>query len=160
MSQFVLSGAPGSGKTAALGAIRQRLHGVVVVDMDAFLDAASALAGADLRYAAERWPAYTELCRQLIATVVDSGADCLLLSPLEPREAPYWRPGEVAWAVLDCPDPVRRQRLVRRGMAAGGIEHAVHDAAQLRRLGLPLLPSTGTVADTAGRIADWVRAAR
>jgi AAA domain len=160
MPLFVLSGAPGSGKTAALAAIRERLHGVVVIDMDTFLDAASALAGADLRYAADRWPAYTELCRRLVATVVDSGADCLLLTPLEPREVPDWPPGEVAWAVLDCPDPVRRERLVRRGMTAGEIEDALHDAGQLRRLGLPLLPSTGTVADTAGRVADWVRAVR
>jgi hypothetical protein len=120
---FVLSGAPGSGKTAALTSIRQRLPGVVVVNMDTFLDAASALAGADLRYAADRWPAYNRLCRAL-------------LTPLEPREVPDWRPGEVAWAVLDCPDPDRRDRLVRRGMPAGEIDDALRDAAVLRRLGL------------------------
>jgi dephospho-CoA kinase len=157
MPLYVLSGAPGCGKTAALASIRRRLQGVVVIDMDAFLDAASALAGADLRYAADRWPAYNALCRALVATVVDSGADCLLLTPLEPREIPGWRPGEVAWAVLDCPDRVRRERLVRRGMPAGEIADAVHDAGQLRRLGLPIIPSTGTVADTAARVAAWVR---
>jgi hypothetical protein len=112
----VLTGAPGSGKTASLAAVRQRLAGVVVVDMDAFLDAGSALAGADLRYAAGHWMAYTELCRQLVATVLDSGVDCLLLTPLEPREVPSWPVGEVRWAVLDCPDPVRRRRLARRGL--------------------------------------------
>jgi hypothetical protein len=160
MPLYVLTGAPGSGKTTALAAIRRRLHGVVALDMDAFLDAASALAGADLRYAADRWPAYNLLCRALVASVVDSGADCLLLTPLEPHEVPDWRPGEVAWAVLDCPDPVRRERLVRRGMPAGEIADAVRDAGQLRRLGLPIVPSTGTVADTAARVAAWVRAAR
>ena len=159
MPLFVLSGAPGSGKTAALAAVRDRLPGVVAIDMDAFLGAASALAGADLRYAADRWPAYTELCRQLVAAVVDSGADCLLLTPLEPRQVPAWPPGEVAWAVLDCPDRVRRERLIRRGMTSGQIDHALHDAAELRRLGLPIVPSTGTVADTAARIAGWVAAA-
>jgi hypothetical protein len=99
----VLTGAPGSGKTAALAAVRARLDGVVVVEQDAFLAAGSALAGADLRYAPGHWPAYTELCRQLVATVLDSGVDCLVLTPLEPREIPAWPPGEVAWAVLDCP---------------------------------------------------------
>ena len=160
MALFVLTGAPGSGKTAALTPIRQRLAGVVVVDMDTFLDAASALAGADLRYAADRWPAYNRLCRALVGTVLDSGADCLLLTPLEPREAPDWRPGEVAWAVLDCPDPDRRERLGRRGMPAGEIDDALRDAAVLRRLGLPVIPSTGSVADTATRITNWVCSGR
>jgi AAA domain-containing protein len=156
----VLTGAPGSGKTASLAAIRQRLAGVVVVDMDAFLDAGSALAGADLRYAAGHWPAYTELCRQLVATVLDSGVDCLLLTPLEPHEVPSWPVGEVRWAVLDCPDPVRRRRLARRGLPADEVEHAVADAAVLRRLALPLISSTGTVPNTAERIAAWVGSAR
>ena len=160
MSLFVLTGAPGSGKTTALAALRQRLAGVVVVDMDAFLDAASMLARADLRYAAAHWPAYNELGRQLVATVVDSGVDCLVLTPAEPRELPAWRPGEVAWAVLDCPDPVRRERLTRRGMPAGEIEDALHDAAELRRLGLPIIASAGTVDETAARVADWLTAAR
>ena len=84
----VLTGAPGSGKTASLAAVRERLAGVVVVDMDAFLDAGSAPAGADLRSAARHWPAYTRLCRQLVATVLDSGVDCLLLTPLEPHAPP------------------------------------------------------------------------
>ncbi len=160
MPLLVLTGAPGSGKTAALAAVRERLAGGVVVDMDAFLDAGSALAGADLRYAAGHWPAYTELCRQLVATVVDSGVDCLLLTPLEPREVPAWPVGEVAWAVLDCPDPVRRERLTRRGVAEDQVEHAVRDAAVLRRLRLPVIPSAGTVAETAARVAGWVSSAR
>jgi hypothetical protein len=156
----VLTGAPGSGKTASLAAVRDRLAGIVVVDMEAFLDAGSALAGADLRYAADHWPAYTELCRQLVGTVVDSGVECLLLTPLEPRELPAWPVGKVTWAVLDCPDAVRRQRLIQRGMPEDQIEDAVHDAAVLRRLGLPVILSTGTVAETAARIATWAASAR
>ena len=155
MPLSVLTGAPGSGKTATLAAVRERLVGVVVLDMDAFLDAGSALAGADLRYATDCWPAYTELCRQLVAAVVDAGVHCLLLTPLEPREVPVWAAGEVAWSVLDCPDPVRRERLTRRGLADDEIEHAVRDAAALRRLGLPIIPSDGSIADTAARIAAW-----
>jgi hypothetical protein len=42
-------------------------------------------------------------------------------------------------------------------MPAGEIADALHDAGQLRRLGLPIIPSTGTVADTAARVAAWVR---
>lgn len=160
MALSVLTAAPGAGKTTSVPAVRERLGGVVVVDMDAFLDAGSALAGADLRYAARHWPAYNRLCREIVATVLDSGVDCLLMTPLEPREAPAWPVGEVAWAVLDCPDAVRRRRLAERGMPDDDIEHALHDAAVLRRLPVPVIPSSGTVAETAGRIATWFGSAR
>lgn len=160
MALSVLAGAPGSGKTASLTAVRELLAGVVVIDMDAFLDAVSALAGADLRDATQHWPAYTELCRELVATVLDSGVDCLLMTPLEPREIPAWPVGVVTWAVLDCPDAIRRDRLSRRGMTKDQIEDAAHDAGVLRRLGLPVIPSTGTVAETAARVAAWVRSSR
>jgi AAA domain len=149
----VLAGAPGAGKTAVLPVLRERLGGMVVVDMDAFLDAGSELARADLRYTAEFWPAYTALCRQLVGTVLESGVDCLLMTPLEPREAVAWPAGQ--WAVLDCADAARRDRLARRGMTGPQIEDAVADAARLRTLGLPVLGSDGTVAETAGTIARW-----
>jgi hypothetical protein len=77
-------------------------------------------------------------------------------APREPREVPAWPVGEVARAVLDCPDPVRRERLIGRGLADDEIEYARLDAALLRRLGLPIIPSTGTVAETAARVAARV----
>jgi hypothetical protein len=96
---------------------------------------------------------------RLVGTVVESGVDSLLLTPLEPR-VPAWPPGDVAWAVLDCPDLVRRQRLARRGMGEPEIRHAIEDAARSRRLGLRLIPSSGTLDETADRITDWISRAR
>jgi hypothetical protein len=150
---WVVAGAPGAGKTAAVGALRALLERVVVVDMDEFLAPAGELAGADLHEAAEHWPAYGRLCERLVGVVTGSGVDCLLLTPLEPRETTL----AGRWAVLDCPDGVRRERLARRPMDAAGIEDALTDAAHLRTLGLPLLPSTGTVADTAAAVVAWMR---
>jgi hypothetical protein len=37
------------------------------------------------------------------------------------------------------------------------IEDAVRDAAVLRGVGLPVVRSTGTVAETAVRVTGWVR---
>jgi hypothetical protein len=154
---YVLAGAPGAGKTAAVGPLRQVLGGVVVLDMDEFLEPAGVLAGADLHVAAEHWPAYGELCQRLVGAVVASGVDCLLLTPLEPDEVGPRFAG-ARWAVLDCADGMRRQRLARRPMDPAGIEDALRDAAWLRTLGLPVLSSAGTVADTGRAVADWVRA--
>lgn len=46
---LLVTGAPGSGKTAVLADLRGLLRGVVVLDMDEMLPAGSRLAGIDLR---------------------------------------------------------------------------------------------------------------
>lgn len=154
-------GAPGAGKTAVTGGLRAALPGTVVVDMDDFLAAGSALAGVDLHddAAAPRWPGYNAMCLTLVGAVADAGVDVLLLTPLTPAEvdaAPgRARMGPIAWAVLDCPDHVRRDRLARRPMEDAGIRHAIADARQLRGLGLPLLASRGTVAETVATVTAW-----
>lgn len=159
---FVVAGAPGAGKTAAAGAVRPMLAGTVVVDMDRFLDGGSALAGVDLREdtAADLWPAYDALCLELVGAVVEAGVDALLLTPLTPDQvdaAPGRRRlGPIAWALLDCPDKVRHDRLAQRRMDPGRIRSALEDARELRELRLPVLPARGTVTDTATAIATWV----
>ena len=57
-------------------------------------------------------------------------------------------------------DVGRRQRLAARGMTEDEIEHAVYDATVLRDLGAPVLRSTGTVAETAERVAGWLSSTR
>lgn len=155
-------GAPGAGKTAVTGALRAGLPGTVVLDMDEFLDAGSALAGLDLREqaAAARWPAYGALCLALVGAVVEAGVDVVLLTPLNPAEvdatAGRARLGPIDWAVLDCPDESRRDRLAHRPMDDPGIRSAIEDARQLRGLGLPILESSGTVAAAAATVTAWV----
>ncbi len=159
---FVVAGAPGAGKTAAARALRSMLAGTVVVDMDRFLDAGSALAGVDLHEdrAEALWPAYDSLCLELVGAVVEAGVDVLLLTPLTPDQvdaAPARRQlGPIAWALLDCPDEVREHRLAARPMDPDGIRSAIEDARELRELRLPVLPARGTIEDTATAIAAWV----
>ena len=113
----MLSGAPGSGKTAVAPGLRRALPGVVVLDLDQFLEAGSRLAGLDLRQrsAADRWPAHNDLCLTYVSAVLAAGHDVLLLSPLTPDEvrrstaAPAL--GGIRWAVLDCSDASRLNRL-------------------------------------------------
>lgn len=156
----VLTGAPGAGKTTLRDPLRRLLPGVVVLDQDDFLDPAGRLAGVDLSSpaAAERWPAYTDLCLGLVAVLLAAGTDVLLLSPLEPaevdRSAAAPSPGEVRWAVLDCADATRRQRLAARPLPPDPDTFA--DAARLRTLGLPVIPGDAAgVDETARTVAAW-----
>lgn len=160
---LILSGAPGSGKTAVLSELCPLLPGVVVVDMDEFLAVGSRLAGTNLTHAsaAPRWPHYNDLCLSFAAAVLRAGHHVLMLSPLTPAElnrstaAPFL--GDVRWAALDCADTTRRSRLSRR-LSEDQIDEALADAADLRALGLVLLSSdTASVEATAQTIAEWAR---
>lgn len=156
----VVTGAPGAGKTAVTPLLRQLLPGIVVLDLDDFLPAAGRLAGVDLMSgaAADRWPAYNELCLTFVATVLAAGPDVLLVSPLTPAEVHAAAPAleGVRWAVLDCPDPTRRRRLGARPMTPGAIEDALGDAARLRTLGLAVLVTdAASVEESAMLVAAW-----
>ena len=159
----MLSGAPGSGKTVVAAGLRAALPGVVVVDLDHFLDAGSRLAGVDLWQdsAADRWPAYNDLCLTLVSTVLAAGRDLLLLSPLTPDEvrqstaAPAL--GEVHGAVLDCSDATRIARFRSRSNASAA--DAPADAAELRALELPVIRNDDIgIGAAAQLIAGWAHA--
>jgi hypothetical protein len=130
-------GAPGSGKTTLEPMLRPLLPGCVVIDWDSFMDAASALAGRDIRRSPETWPGY----RNLVRTIVDSirPHPTVLLGVCTPDELRGW-PVD-AWVLLDCSDEERVQRLgVDR---AQDLAKALADARSYRSLDLPVIDSTG-----------------
>ena len=160
---WMLTGAPGAGKTALRDTLRDLVAEVVVVDMDDFIDQASVLAGVDLHdeRARPKWPAYNALCLALLASVLDSGVDCLLMSPLSPadvRASPQrlLLPSKLEWAVLDCTDDARRERLRARKLSAQAIDDVLADARELRAAIDVKIESSGELAVTAALILDWI----
>lgn len=146
-------GAPGSGKSAAAGALAELLPAHIVLDWDAFMAPAAALAGREIRQNPDTWPAY----RQLVRTVLDSvrHLPVVMLGVCTPAELSGW-PID-AWAVLDCADQERLRRLTHRGDPESA-EDAVADAREYRSLGLPTIDTTGlTSARAANELANFVR---
>jgi len=147
-------GAPASGKTTAAGLLPSLLPGHVVLDWDAFMAPAAALAGRDIRQQPATWPAY----RQLIRAVVDSVAylPVVLLGVCTPDELHDWP--IAAWVLLDCADEERERRL-GPGYDRDHLAEALADARQYRALGLPVIDSTTRApADVAAELARFVRA--
>ena len=68
MVVYVL-GAPGSGKTTAAGYLPGLLPGHVVLDWDAFMGEAAALAGRDISASPATWPAYRGLVRAVVEAI-------------------------------------------------------------------------------------------
>jgi hypothetical protein len=66
MIHYVLA-APGAGKSAVAPHIRAFLPGSVILDWDAFMGPAQALAGVAIRQAPQTWASY----EQLVRTIVD-----------------------------------------------------------------------------------------
>jgi broad-specificity NMP kinase len=151
---FVVTGAPGAGKSTVIPELlRLRSGQLVVMDMDELLDSEGRVLGVEIAdsSAAANWPAYNALWLRITELVRRSGTPMLLLSPLVPTELPEGR-----WLHLDCPDSVRRKRLSERGWSDEQIEQAIADAVQIRKLVPRSVAGNGTPEDSARLILAWV----
>ena len=146
-------GAPGSGKTSAAKPLASLLATHIVLDWDAFMVPAAALAGREIRPNPATWAAY----RGLVNAVVNAMArlPVVMLGPCTPEELVNW-PID-AWVLLDCTDQERLRRLSDR-TEPGLAQDAIDDARKYRSLGLPIIDTTGRSAEeVAGALADFVR---
>ena len=135
---FLLSGAPGAGKTVLASHLVKLARSLVVLEMDALLED-GCLLGIPIASpeAAPIWPAYNRLWLRLTAVIRRCGVPVLLLSPLLPPEVEAadtgLRNGPVKWALLDCAPGEQARCLRARGWRRTDIEDAIHDAEQARR---------------------------
>lgn len=146
-------GAPGSGKSTAARPLASLLPAYVVLDWDAFMMPAAALAGREITQHREAWPAYRQLVGTVLATIAH--LPVVLLTVCTPDELPGW-PID-AWVLLDCTDEERRQRLGRQANP-DRLAEGLHDAREYRSLGLPVIDATGHApAEVAADLARFVR---
>ena len=147
--------APGSGKTTVVRPLAALLPGHAVVDWDAFMAPAAALAGREIRQNPDTWPAYRDLVRAVITSVAH--LPVVLLGVCTPDELHDWPVG--SWVLLDCADRERRERLARSARP-GDVRAASTDARTYRSLGLPVIDTTGrTPQQVAAAIALFVHQA-
>jgi hypothetical protein len=155
---FVVTGAPGAGKSTVVPELVRLSPGnLVVMDMDELLDDDGRLLGISIASptAAPIWPAYNALWLRITELIRRSGIPVLLLSPLLPTELPEGR-----WLHLDCPDAVRRKRLAARGWLQDQIDDALADAAELRKHVPRSVRGDLSPEHVARSILDWIRGER
>ena len=134
---FVITGAPGSGKSAAVEAFAARRTEFVAFDIDWIMASASGLAGKDIRVNPSTWPAYNAVWFDILRGVSANGRVPVLFAPWNRGDlAVDYLPGwcdEVRFLLLDCDDEIRRARLLERpGWTESMIQEALEDAAVLR----------------------------
>src|SRR5215471_1891015 len=147
-------GAPASGKSTVARALAELLPGHVVLDWDALMLPASALAGRKIRQNPETWPAYRGLIHAIVLAVAH--LPVVLLGVCTPAELDGW-PIDT-WVLLDCTDDERRRRLTQVAYL-DRVEDAIHAGREYPRLSLPVIDTTGlrpgaAAADLAQLIED------
>ena len=146
-------GAPGSGKSTAASPLRAFLPGSVVFDWDGLMGPAGTLAGADISETPATWRTYGLLVRAVIDQILPT--NIVLLGVCTPDELSDWPEGR--WLLLDCSDGERRTRLATRA-GSEQIKYALEDAADYRRLGLPVVDGTGlTPPEVASELARRIK---
>jgi broad-specificity NMP kinase len=149
-------GAPGSGKSTVAPLLRSVLPSYVIVDWDAYMDAASELAERDVRRSPNRWAAYRRLVRAIVETIYPSSL--VMLGVCTPDELEGW-PID-AWILLDCSDEERQHRLSVI-LESAEVNEALADAARYRALDLPIIDTTHkTPQAVAAELADIIRKPR
>jgi chloramphenicol 3-O-phosphotransferase len=163
---YIVTGAPGAGKSTTLAAFLRLNSGYIAFDMDWLATPASHLADKDIRFEQATWQPYNALWFEILRAIQLNHTVPVLFAPLDERdirahEAPVWWTA-IHWCLLDCSDTIRRQRLTQRhGWTAAMVEDAISDAHFLRTT-IRHRIDTGTSApdEVARRIAQWVQCTR
>jgi hypothetical protein len=155
---FVVTGASGSGKTTVLPHLSACLPEFAVFDIDWLIGPvarASAPGPVD-------WAALRDAWLTVAHGVAQGGRHTVLLGSIVPDQlddlpSRQWVT-DIHFALIDCPDDVRRARLATRPAWRGSdIDEHIRFAAALRRILGTVIDTTGTPERTALRVARWVR---
>jgi len=139
----IILGAPGSGKSTVIGLVASLLPTWIVLDWDALMKPADALADTHIASTPAKWSTYAALVRTMVESI--GPGRVVLFGVQTPDEMIDWP--EAEWTLLDCADEERRRRLEKRGEPSQGIEEAIRDAAEYRQLGLFSLDATTMTPD-------------
>jgi hypothetical protein len=159
---YIVTGAPGSGKTTTLAALLRCPNPYLAFDIDWLTIAASHLARSDIIFDRTTWPAYNALWLEILQAVYRNGKVAIFFAPFDMSDvaqvgqASWYQ--RIEWLLLDCDDVTRQTRLsARSGWGNEMITEALSDAHVLREH-VPEHIDTGsrTPDEVAEAILRWV----
>jgi hypothetical protein len=161
-SLYIVTGAPGSGKSTVLKAFLELQSKYIAFDIDWLAEAASNLADKDIYSDPSTWKPYALLWFEVLHAVYKNGQTPVFFTPNDPQDMEqYGQPAwcrDINWLLLDCDDQTRRQRLHHRpDWTEARIVEAIADGRVLRQA-IHLQVDTGVLPpkEIAVRILDWL----
>jgi hypothetical protein len=161
-SLYIVTGAPGSGKSTSLNAFLELHSNYIAFDIDWLAEAASSLAGKDIYSDPSTWKPYGWLWFEILHAVYKNGRTAVFFTPNDPQDIEqYGQPAwcrDIRWLLLDCDDETRRERLAQRpDWTEVMISEAILDARALRQT-IHLQVDTGLLSpkETAATILNWL----
>ncbi len=116
---WVVTGAPGAGKSAIAEALLAYPSAALIFDIDWLTLPVSALVGQSIVEARPLWPAYNRLWFAILEMVARNRRPVIFFSPLDRADVAaalaMTRVDAVHWCLLDCDDATRAARLGARG---------------------------------------------
>jgi chloramphenicol 3-O-phosphotransferase len=159
---FVVTGAPGSGKTSALEAFLRLGTPYLAYDIDWLGIVASDLAGKDIFFDRSAWRPYGALWFEVLHAAYRNGREAVFFTPNAPSDftalgLPAWC-GGVEWLLLDCAEGIRRERLCARPeWTESMIQEAIEDACSLRdAVAISVDTTQHTPVQVARAIVSWL----
>jgi len=133
---FIVTGAPGAGKSATVAALLNAPTRYLVFDVDWLAEPASRLAGRSIYTERSTWPPYAHVWFAVILAAYRNACTPVLFGPFDKDDlAEYGLPEwctAVEWLLLDCADDVRETRLSARQWSPARLADAMADAQKLR----------------------------
>lgn len=160
---YIITGAPGSGKSTTLEAFLKLHTDYIAFDIDWLADAASLLAGKNIYTDSSTWKPYGVVWFEVLHSIYKNHQTPLFFTPTDPQDIeqhgrPTWC-GDIHWMLLDCNNQTRRTRLAQRAdWTEVMVEEAIADAYILREA-IPLRLDTGHLPPNkvAKKIVDWLK---
>ena len=162
---YIVTGAPGSGKSTVLHAFLELRSPYLAFDIDWLAEAASALAEKDIYSDPSTWKPYGGLWFEILHAICKNDRTPVFFTPNDPQDLEqYGRPAwcsELKWLLLDCDDRIRRERLARRPAWTEAMIAEAQEDAQVLRQSVHMQVDTGVLPpiETAKSILKWLEQA-
>lgn len=160
---YIVTGAPGSGKSTALTSFLELNSDYIAFDIDWLGKTASNLADRNIFFDESTWKPYANLWFEVLHSIYKNKKIPVFFTAndatdIEKIGFPNWCKS-IKWLLLDCNDQIRLKRLKDRDHWTNEmIAEAIDDACVLRKL-VDLKIDTGSLSphQVASKILDWLR---
>lgn len=158
---FVVTGAPGAGKSSVVEELISQKPGFIVYDIDWLAEAASKLSGKDIIFDQSAWTNYRSLWFTVLQMAHKNTQQAVLFAAIDKDDVADLGSeisSKLKWCLLDCDDQTRKVRLeVRSNWTPDQSKEAISDAKKLReQIEFFITTDSKSIVEVANEVRTWI----